>query len=64
MELPEPWFPCSRGPCWKMKGARDGDASVNSRVPYPGERLMQLLVEPDTGCFDLGALSSTELYDW
>lgn len=47
-----------------MKGARDGDASVNGRGPYPGERLARLLVEPDTGCFDLGALSSTELYDW
>lgn len=39
-----------------MKGARDGDASVNGRVPCPGERLTQLLVEPDTDCFDLGAL--------
>lgn len=45
-----------------MKGARDGDASVNGRVPYPGERLTQLLAEPDTGCFDLGALQ--ELYGW
>lgn len=32
------------------------DASITGRVPYPGERLMQLLAQPNTGCFDLGAL--------
>lgn len=36
--------------------SQTGDASANGRVPYPGERLTQLLAQPDTGCFDLGTM--------
>lgn len=55
MGLPEPLFPCSRGPVGRWKRL-SSDTFVTGSMPCPGERLMQLLALPDTGCFDLGVL--------
>jgi hypothetical protein len=38
-----------------------GTASVNCEVPYPGERLLQLLMWPDTEGFDLCALQESKV---
>lgn len=64
VSLCEPHFPCGRGLLGDARSQEVRNASVNRGVPNPGERLLPLPMEADTGCFDLCATQEYTGFLW